>query len=169
MLTRALAGHSAPSPVVYCVSHHEWTELYNSSGQAVDLGRWALDDETEGLAASDHRHSNAEAAPGHRDRHRHCPTSHLWIQIARAHPFNTWVIAEAQVTAVPLLQPVIEPGRTGQQPALWQWQIAGAVQAPSDLRSRDLRLPGLRDQCCNPSRNSFRREPSQGGSTYLAV
>ena len=36
--------------VVDCVSYHEWIELFNASGQVVDLGGWALDDEAEAAA-----------------------------------------------------------------------------------------------------------------------
>jgi len=46
------AGHSALVLVVYCVSYHEWIEVYNGSGQSVDLGGWMLDDEPEGGAVA---------------------------------------------------------------------------------------------------------------------
>jgi hypothetical protein len=50
--TAAPVGHSAPTLVIHCVSIHEWIELYNDSGQTVDLGGWMLHDEPEGTPAS---------------------------------------------------------------------------------------------------------------------
>jgi len=45
------AWHSAPIRVVDCVSIHEWIELFNGSGQPVDLGDCRLDDETDAQVA----------------------------------------------------------------------------------------------------------------------
>ena len=50
MFTAAPAWNSAPSLVVYCVSYHEWIDLYNGSSQVVDLGGWVLDDEEENVS-----------------------------------------------------------------------------------------------------------------------
>jgi len=48
----AAAGRRASVPVVVCVPYHEWIELWNGSGLAVDLGGWTLDDAAEATAAS---------------------------------------------------------------------------------------------------------------------